>query len=30
LGDYFRQGFRSHREGLKRLEKMIQEKELKV
>jgi hypothetical protein len=29
LGDFFRQGFRSHREGLKRLEKMIQEKELR-
>lgn len=30
LGDFFRQGFRSHRERLKLLEKMIQEKELKV
>ena len=30
LRDFFRQGFRSHRERLKLLEKMIQEKELKV
>jgi hypothetical protein len=25
VGDYFRQGFRSHRERIKRLEKMVQE-----
>jgi hypothetical protein len=29
VGDFFRQGFRSHRERLQRLEKVVQEKESK-